>query len=134
MRNIMGFIKFFQEDDSGDWREQLEELRLRYPGTYADYEKEKAVRSPTDAMIKRETEKRQIAKFERAAAACDEWERLHPKGVVLTAEDEAHTRALEMALLRALPPECDDCGTYCDGFCDSPQELIREGQYRHPCT
>ena len=53
MRNIMGFIEFFEEDDSGDWREQLEEIRLRYPGTYEDHKKEKAVLPPTPPRARR---------------------------------------------------------------------------------
>ena len=36
-RNIMAFIEFFEEDGSGNWREQLEEIRLRYPGTYKEW-------------------------------------------------------------------------------------------------
>jgi hypothetical protein len=71
---IMAFVEFFEEDDSRNWREQLEEIRLWYPGVYEDYVKEKALRPPTKAMIKRETEKRRGAKWERAVAACDEWE------------------------------------------------------------
>jgi hypothetical protein len=62
-RNIMAFIEFFEEDDSGNWREQLEEIRLRYPGTYEDYVKEKAVRPATPARIKKEIEDRKIAKY-----------------------------------------------------------------------
>ena len=81
--NIMAFIEFFEEDDSGNWREQLEEIRLRYPGTYKDYAKEKAVRPATPARIKKEIEDRKIAKYEQAEAAYDAWKRLHPGGALL---------------------------------------------------
>src|SRR5271166_523228 len=97
----MAFIEFFKEDDSGNWQEQLEEIRLRYPGTYKDYAKEKPVRPATPARIKKEIEDRKIAKYEQAEAAYDGWKRLHPEGVIFTSEQEAHGGALKKALDRA---------------------------------
>jgi hypothetical protein len=32
---LMAFIEFFQDDDSGEWREQSHEIRLRYPRIYS---------------------------------------------------------------------------------------------------
>jgi hypothetical protein len=80
----------------------------------------KAVRLATPAIIKKEIEDRKVAKYERAVAAYDEWETLHPKSAILSTEEEARRDILERALDRAEsavlePEECDDCGT-----CDLP--------------
>jgi hypothetical protein len=49
----------------------------------------KAVRLATPAIIKKEIEDRKVAKYERAVAAYDEWETLHPKSAILSTEEEA---------------------------------------------
>jgi hypothetical protein len=134
---LMAFIEFFQDDDSGEWREQLQEILVHYPVIYRQYAKEKGLR-PSRGLSAKEIRAHKIDKYERAAAACEEWNSRYPDRSSWTDEEQNRWDALERAVERAVaalqPQECKDCGTYCDGSCPlthSQWNSLREDQYRN---